>query len=695
MNEAENKTNSFSKNVTKFMQTAGQGMEDIGKTIFTGAAVVAGAALAGVGIALKSFVDEAMEAQQVQAQLNQVLISTQGIAGVTADMANQLADQYSNLTMFEDDAVLSGENILLTFTNIGKDVFPSATQTMLDMSQALGQDLKSSAIQLGKALQDPVQGVNALQRVGVNFTDEQQNMIKAMVAAGDTMGAQKYILEELQREFGGSAEAAGKTFPGQLAILEHKINNVKETIGLKMLPALQSMMDTFISLSNRPEVQAFISTLTEKIAIGADLVARAFETIANGGLLSFFQTFEDGSNYVGNFLELLGMSQTDANAWGAKINEVATWIIGAFTTLTTAMENDKGIIFSVIAAIGSALAVAAWSIMAPLLPAIAVMLAIGAVVYLLYTVWTQNWGGIQEKMAAFWTWLQPILANLWSWLSVHIPIAIQALSDFWKNTLVPTAQSAFQFVRDVINDALQFISDLTSGKLGWMSQVWNNAWTGILTIVNTIVANIKLYIAAFQAAMSGDWYHFGELLRQIWDNTWKMIGTLLSLGWDNIKIIFSTAVASVIAFFRDTDWGSVGRNIVEGIANGITSAVDWIVRAAQNVGQAALDAIRGFLGIHSPSTVFEMQVGWQMAAGTALGWEKGLNQLFIPSFEALTPAPAMASAGMVGLSGGRTGSVQVVVQHQPLLSLGDRYEAEHVLKPMLQDLLRELGVETN
>jgi len=242
---------------------------------------------------------------------------------------------------------------------------------------------------------------------------------------------------------------------------------------------------------------------------------------------------------------------------------------------------------------------------------------------------------------------------------------------------------------------MQFISDLTSGKLGWMSQVWNNVWMMILTVVNTVMANIKLYAAAFEAAMSGDWYRFGEIMRQIWDNTWKMIGTLLSLGWDNIKIIFSTAVTSVIAFFRDTDWGSVGRNIVQGIASGIRNSLDWIMDAAIAAAQAALDAAKGFLGIQSPSKVFEMQVGWQMAAGTALGWEKGLDRLFTPSFEALTPAPAMASAGMVDVNGGRTGSVQVVVQHQPLLSLGDRYEAEHVLKPMLQDLLRDLGVETN
>ena len=63
---------------------------------------------------------------------------------------------------------------MLTFTGVGKDVFPQAIQTVLDMSQALGQDLKSSTVQLGKALNSPIDGITALSRVGVSFTDAQK-----------------------------------------------------------------------------------------------------------------------------------------------------------------------------------------------------------------------------------------------------------------------------------------------------------------------------------------------------------------------------------------------------------------------------------------------------------------------------------------------------------------------------------------
>src|SRR3990167_9378371 len=209
-------------------------------------ALAAGVALGGLAAGLTFAVKEAMEAQEVQAKLASVLKSTGGVAGVTAEMANNLADSLSGVTRFSDEAILTGENMLLTFTNIGKDVFPDATKVMLDMSTALGQDLQSSAVQLGKALQDPILGVTALRRVGVNFTEEQQEMIKSMVEAGDLMGAQTFILKELQTEFGGSAEAAGQTFAGQLDILRNSLSNVAESIGMTLLPIGQELLEKFI-----------------------------------------------------------------------------------------------------------------------------------------------------------------------------------------------------------------------------------------------------------------------------------------------------------------------------------------------------------------------------------------------------------------------------------------------------------------
>src|SRR5258706_384148 len=159
-------------------------------------------------------VQSGMSANEALAQTNAVLTSTHGVAGVTAGAVAQLADHYMNLTGIQDDTVRSTENVLLTFTNIGKNIFPQTTGAVLDMATSLHEDFQSAAIQVGKALQDPIQGVTALQRVGVKLTDQQKEQVAAMMKAGDTAGAQKIILAELNKEFGGSAEAAGKANRG-------------------------------------------------------------------------------------------------------------------------------------------------------------------------------------------------------------------------------------------------------------------------------------------------------------------------------------------------------------------------------------------------------------------------------------------------------------------------------------------------
>lgn len=209
------------------------------KLLAKGLAIGGAAAAAFGGLAAKEF----SESEDAAAQLNAVLRSTGEAAGVTAKQANDLADAFSKETKFSDEAVLSAESMLLTFTSVGKEVFPQATQTILDMSQALGQDTKSSAIQLGKALNDPIQGVTALRRVGVSFNDAQLKSIETMQTSGNLMGAQKLILNELSKEFGGSAQAAGQTFSGQLIIAKNTFSNFMETIGqgivMKIAPLLQ------------------------------------------------------------------------------------------------------------------------------------------------------------------------------------------------------------------------------------------------------------------------------------------------------------------------------------------------------------------------------------------------------------------------------------------------------------------------
>lgn len=250
----------------------GKGIESVGGTaahvlgsVVKGAAIAATAGIAGLTAASIASVKAFEESENAAAQLNAVLKSTKGVAGVTADEALKLATSLQRLTKFSDEEIVSAESLLLTFTNINKKIFPETTKIVLDMSQALGQDLKSSAIQVGKALQDPILGVTALRRVGVNFSEKQQEVIKNLVNTGQAAKAQALILKELNAEFGGSAEAAGTTFSGKLKRLENSLNDVQEAFGKIIVEAITPFVEKLANFVNSDRFQGWVEALPQKI----------------------------------------------------------------------------------------------------------------------------------------------------------------------------------------------------------------------------------------------------------------------------------------------------------------------------------------------------------------------------------------------------------------------------------------------
>lgn len=251
------------------------------------AALVGGAAaLGGLVATLKIGVDEFMGAQKVLAQTGAVLKSTGGAANVTSRQITTMSESLMKLSGVDDEAIQSGQNLLLTFTKIrnetgkGNNIFDQATLAMTNLSVAMGKDLSSSAILVGKALNDPVKGVGALSRAGVQFTASQKDTIKALVDSGNVMGAQKMILKELETQFGGSAKAAGQTLPGQLNILKETFRNTAAELVTVFIPylsrATRSLLDFVRQFSARPTFEGKVRFVVEKLR---DAAGREFRNL--------------------------------------------------------------------------------------------------------------------------------------------------------------------------------------------------------------------------------------------------------------------------------------------------------------------------------------------------------------------------------------------------------------------------------
>ena len=222
------------------------------------AMAAAGAAAVAFGVScVRSFLDS----ENQIAQTNAVIKSTGGVAGVTAKDVDKLASSLQKSTAFSDEQVRSAANMALTFTGVGKDIFPEVTKTALDMATALnhgvtpsGEEAADTMKLLGKALQDPDAGLGALKRVGVNVDELAKKFNDGM----SVQEKQKLILKELSTEFGGSAASAAKTYSGKIQTLKNRFDDLKEQIGKVITDGLVKMSNWIVAHQDQVKLFAVI-----------------------------------------------------------------------------------------------------------------------------------------------------------------------------------------------------------------------------------------------------------------------------------------------------------------------------------------------------------------------------------------------------------------------------------------------------
>jgi len=266
------------KKASKDLKGVDSRLSSLGKS-----ALKAGAAFfaaRGIINAFKAVVDAAAEQELAEKKLGAVLKSTSHAAGLQAGELKKLASSLQKTTMYGDEAIIGAQSLMLTFTKIGKDVFPDAIETVLNMSTAMGTDLQSSVIQLGKALNAPVEGISALSRVGVQLTEDQKNQIKSFVEVNDVASAQKVILGELETQFGGMAEAAGDTSAGAMAQMKNALGDTAEVIGALLAPAvtklsgfLKSAAESASNFFKRTTETSLETTIRELQSLGVNTLS--------------------------------------------------------------------------------------------------------------------------------------------------------------------------------------------------------------------------------------------------------------------------------------------------------------------------------------------------------------------------------------------------------------------------------------
>ena len=251
--------------------------------------------------------------QKAIAQVEQGLKTTGGLVGRTSKELQKMASDLQAKTLFGDEVILKDATAqLLTFTNITGDQFDRTQVAALDLATRLDGDLKSASIQLGKALNDPVANLSALSRSGIQFSNDQKAVIKSLADSGRLAEAQTIILDELEKQYGGSAEAAAKAGAGGLKQLSNSFGDLMEQIGAMLIPVLNSLIEGIQSMID------WWNQLDSGLKIA--IVTFAGILAAIGPVIYIFGTL---ASAVGFFLSPLGIAVAVLGALAAAFVYVA------------------------------------------------------------------------------------------------------------------------------------------------------------------------------------------------------------------------------------------------------------------------------------------------------------------------------------------------------------------------------------
>jgi len=208
--------------------------------------------------------------------VEQRIKSTGGAANVTSQELDAMSKSLQQKSLFTSTDILKNvEGTLLRFDNVHSDIFARATKAVINLSAEDG-NLRSSALLLGRALQNPAESLEALSRRGVRFTKAQTEMVRGMIVQGRTADAQRYILDTVERSTGDIAEAMRKSSSG-FKIMRMELQELGQQFGELLLPYFQKFYGFLVKMIDKIKN---LSPAAKKLLIVFGGIAAAIGPIA-------------------------------------------------------------------------------------------------------------------------------------------------------------------------------------------------------------------------------------------------------------------------------------------------------------------------------------------------------------------------------------------------------------------------------
>lgn len=302
------KTGKFETDIGRAARVAEKRAKEIDRSFSRLGSRITGA-LGGIaaGFSLGAIIEETSKAEKALAALNNAVKNNAGAAGFTSRELVDMSSELQKLTTYGDDTIQEMQALLLTFRQISGPEFKRAQVAVLDLATALGKDLNSSALLVGRALADPEKGMKQLARAGVVLTASQQSVIKKLAETGKTSEAQAALLTQLESRFGGAARAARETFGGAIDGLKNSLGDLLESkSGLRETTSAINQLTDVLSSS---EAGSAADSVLSVVVTGITAVGKA-AAVALKPLADFVNLFGDVGALIDN--KLFGRQLSEA-----------------------------------------------------------------------------------------------------------------------------------------------------------------------------------------------------------------------------------------------------------------------------------------------------------------------------------------------------------------------------------------------
>lgn len=271
---------------------------------------------------------------------------------------------------------------------------------------------------------------------------------------------------------------------------------------------------------------------------------------------------------------------------------------------------------------------------------------------------------LADNMPAIIEWVTNAFRNVRDFIVNELWPRLQAFATWFANEGWPAIQQVIGDLRDGFDTVRTFVVDtlvpaletaFENVKTG-VQKAWKWIQTNIVPAIEGAFNSVSEFFATFSSGLAGDWTDFGQMLMDAWLN--------VNIGLRDISNRIGEAIRGVITTAWDaiihTDWLALGRSIIDGIAQGLYQFGYRIGEAVRSAADGALNSVRTFLGIQSPSTVFAAQVGQPMGEGIAQGIGDAVGAIN-SALRGAIQMPDVAGLQMAGAAVGAAGGAGTTI----------------------------------